>query len=226
MDAYDVESIEKIKSILSRLSVTKVLNAISSNAHDSITKYVDIRHCAVDHYGILVFPEAASEVVSGLESIGLKVAEPVPSVVVKSRLCERYRLRPDDIDVRIVRGAFVTDRFGRREIEVFAAMGPRVKDMADREREAMNEAHVAIMVGQPEHALEKMRRKLLESGMVTADGAGYNPLEKPHKGGRSVLYFRSREVRADRSFPYRLELTCAGEYADVIADHVRDGEVK
>jgi hypothetical protein len=225
LNKHDTDSILEIKSILNRLSVNQVLDAVSTKICDSILKSENIQDGTFDHYGYVVFPETISEVISALKHNDFAVDPPVPSVVVKSRLCQRYRLRPDDIDVRIVRGAFVTDRFGRREIEVFAAMATRGRTlpdgMVDHERRFMNEAHVAIMVNQPEHTLAKLRHQLLGSGVLVADGAGYNPLEKPHEGGRSVLYFRSTAAEPDRSFPHRLELTCAGEYAEVIADHLR-----
>lgn len=224
MDQHDVDSIAGMKLVLSQFSLLQALHMVSRSHHRPILKSVDIQHCTFDHYGCLVYPETMAEVVSALERNGLAVYPPVPSVVVKSRLCRNYRLQPDDIDVRIVRGAFVTDRFGRREIEIFAAMatpGHTLPDgMVDRERRSMNESHVAIMVARPEHTLARLRCQLLDSRVLVADGAGYNPFEKSHEGGRSVLYFRSTEVPLDCSFPYRLELTCAGEYADVIADHL------
>jgi hypothetical protein len=224
LDQYDVDSISEMKSWLNQLTVAQVLDAVSATNTGSIFRYVDVRYCIFDHYGYLVFPETTSEVISVLERNGLTVDPPVPSVVVKSRLCSRYRLSPDGIDVRIVRGAFVTERFGRREIEIFAAMATPgftlPAGMVDRERQSLNESHVALMVGQPERTLAQLRRQLLDSGVLVADGAGYNPFEKPHEGGRSVLYFRSAEVPSDHSFAHRLELTCAGEYANVIADHM------
>src|SRR5262249_32364531 len=124
VDLFDIARISEIKTILNRLSVVQVLGAVLPNMQDSMPEYGNIRYCTFDHCAVLVFPETISEVVSALADNGFTVDSPVPSVVVKSRLCKRYRLRPDHVDVRIVRGAFVTDQFGRREIEVFAAMAP------------------------------------------------------------------------------------------------------
>jgi hypothetical protein len=204
--------------MLNRLSVDQVFGSVPA----------DVRYCALDHCAVLVFPEAISDVVSALAVEGFTVDRPVPSVVVKSRLCQRYRLSPDHIDVRIVRGSFVTDQFGRREIEVFAAM-PAARSalpagLVECERNAMNESHVAILVHQPELALAELRHHLLGSGVFAADGAGYNPFEKSHEGGRTVLYFRSREGLGNCWPLHRLELTCSGEYADVIAEHLRATE--
>jgi hypothetical protein len=224
LDQYDVDSISEMKSKLNQLTVAQVLDAVSAANAVQFSNMWEI--CGTfDHYGYLVFPETISEVVAVLDRNGLAVDPPVPSVVVKSRLCSRYLLHPSDIDVRIVRGGFVTDRFGRREIEIFAVMATPgctlPEGMVDRERQSMNESHVAIMVDQPERTLATLRRQLLDSGALVADGAGYNPFEKPHEGGRSVLYFRRREVPSEQTFAHRLELTCAGEYANLIADHVR-----
>ncbi|WP_239395549.1 hypothetical protein [Frankia sp. CiP3] len=228
MDQRDVDSVVRIRSILNQFSVEQVLDAVSAHTHGPLLGRVDLQHCTFDHYGFLVFPETISEVVSALRRNGFEVTRPVPSVVVKSRLCRRYRIPPEDLDVRIVRGAVDTDLFGCREIEVFAATVAHgcalPEGMADRERQSMNESHVAIMVDRLERVLAELRRQLLGSGALVADGAGYNPLEKEQEGGRSVLYFRATEPPLVRSFPHRLELTCAGEHADVIAEHIHESD--
>jgi hypothetical protein len=220
VDQPDVRHIARIRAQLDQLSTAAALSAIAPAIRDAELEHRGIRWCTLDHVATLVFPRTLAEVAAELREHGFAVEPPVPSIVVKSRLSLRYQLEPDEFDVGIMRGAVLTERFGRREIEVFVVMGAPER-VADEERRALNEAHVAFLAHMPEEVLADLHRGLCESSELLADGGGYNQFEKPHEGGRSVLYFRARRRPVDLSLPHRLELTCPGEHADVIAQHLR-----
>jgi hypothetical protein len=74
-----------------------------------------------------------------------------------------------------------------------------------------NESHFALRVLTPDSAkLGKLRAIVLSRLKMRADGGGYNPYDDMDNGGRSVLYFASHNGR-------RLEITCAGDFREVVA---------
>lgn len=179
---------------------------------DNISAVAD--ECFFDHGSVLLFPDDTSDVAACLRSRGFDVTGPVASVVVRERLAQRYGLREDDLDVSILHGTIRLASGVRRGVEVFCVprKGAPAAMMAREERER-NESHVAFKVGNPAPAaLNRLRSILLDRFSMRPDGGGYNPFDDAAAGGRTVLYFSTVGGR-------RMELTCAGHFAEVIDAH-------
>ncbi len=73
-----------------------------------------------DHAAILVFPDGDDDVAELLRQAGFEVSPPVPSVVVRQRLADRYRVPDNILDVSIIRGSMQHASGGIRGVEVFA----------------------------------------------------------------------------------------------------------
>jgi hypothetical protein len=183
--------------------------------------------CDFEHGGVLVFPSDVQSVVNLLLSAGLEVAAPVPSLLVKRRLCARYGLAEDAIDVQIVRGRPGGKWAVPREAEIFVvlARSAEVDLSAIRfaERAQENETHFSLFVRRPsERVLEGIRSTLLDYFPMVPDGAGYTPSETTDRGGRTVLYFSQHRLSKDWRWVRRLELSCDGHFPEIIAEHERD----
>ncbi|GAA1593140.1 methyltransferase [Streptomyces globosus] len=199
--------------------------------------------CVPAHAAVLVFPTAPGGLAEALAGLGLAVSgPPTPSTVVRDRLRARYGIRPEALEVSIVRAAVPTEDGGLGEIEVFSlpvpqAAGPGPVPVAGgraaggsgaetgaetgaclhhlvrRERAERNEAHVAFRVTDADEVVfAGLRFLLVERAGMRPDGGGYNPHEDV-----TVLYFRSA---APADTPYaRLELLMPGHRTSALAAH-------
>ncbi len=179
-----------------------------------------------DHAAILVFPDGDDDVAELLRQAGFEVSAPVPSVVVRQRLADRYSVPDDILDVSIIRGSVQHASGGIRGVEVFAL--PRAgaekasTQLIEQERERNTEGHLAFKVGAPETGNYELMRRLFHDHLsMWPDGGGYNPHDDAANGGRSVLYFSAPPVLGQPYRPHRLEITCSGHHPEVIAAHQR-----
>jgi hypothetical protein len=131
-------------------------------------------------------------------------------------MSRRYDLAGDDLDVSILRASIMLESGARRGVEVFCLpLGQATPGMIERERRENNESHFALKIEQPDSVkLSTLRSFLIDQFSMRPDGGGYNPYDDARSGGRSVLYFSS----PGRG---RLELTCAGNFSDVVTAHRR-----
>ncbi len=226
----DARHIAWLKTLLETASVEDVVTGVLDRPPDAPIMAAISQFCTFDHCGVLVFPRTRDDVVTVLRNNGFDVGESVPSVVVKARLCQRYRISPTDIEVVIVRGGITTRAFGRREIEIFAVSAttelPLFHDLVHAERTLTNETHAALLLDKSRgDMLADLRQTLNQSRHLVPDGCGYNPHCDSTEGGHSMLYFRRCDDSGTPSWPRRLELTCAGHHAGVIAAHADDSRM-
>lgn len=175
--------------------------------------------CGLSHAAVLVFPRSLSGLHDHLHTIGLTVEEISHSVVVRDRLCRRYGLPRDSVNVRILRAPVSARDRVSCMIEIFALPvgGPgALEQLAACERASGQEAHVALEVRDPDAVvLSGLRSLLIEAGL-RSDGGGYSEHEDA-----TVLYFRV----GDRPEGIRrLELIAAGRHPAVLAAHLGEPE--
>jgi hypothetical protein len=220
----DARHIAWLKALLETASVEDVVLGVLARPPDPPIMAAITQFCTFDHCGVLVFPRNFNDVEKALRHSGFDVRESVPSVVVKDRLCQRYQISPEDIDVVIVRGGITTGVSCRRELEVFAVSATAdfslPHDLIRAERTLTNETHAALLLDRSHgDMLAELCQTLSQFGYLVPDGCGYNPHHNSAEAGRSALYFRRRDDNGTKSWPRRLELTCAGHHAEVIAAH-------
>jgi hypothetical protein len=220
----DARHIVWLKALLEMASVEDMVTGVLARPPDAPIMAAITHFCTFDHCGVLVFPRVGDDVGKALRHHGFNVQEPVPSTVVKARLCHRYKINPADIEVVIVRGEFAAGAFGWRGIEVFVVSAtadfPLFRDLAHAERTLANETHAALLLDRSRgDVFADLCQTLSQSGYLVSDGCGYNPYHHSTEAGCSVLYFRRRDDSGTRSWPRRLEVICAGHHAEVIAAH-------
>lgn len=173
-------------------------------------------HCRFAHVALLVVPHSLGGLRRDLCEAGLEVGDAAPSTVVRERLSKRYELPLAEIEVDILR-ATTTGPAGRpAEVEIFALIaepGSALVEVAEDERAAEHEAHVALAVGTADPVvLSGLRELVAGRGGMSPDGGGHNAHE-----GTTVLYFR------DPAYPHRrLELACAGHFPEILETHLRE----
>jgi hypothetical protein len=214
--SFDSRTLSRVIDGVRRSSVEQVLKGLAGASVKSDAVAAVTAECSFDHEGVLVFPDDVTDVAGFLRAEGFEVAEPVPSVVVQERISRRYDLATDDIDVSILQASISLESGGRRGVEVFCL--PRRQatlTMIEREHKENNESHFALKLERPSSAkLDALRSVLLTQFSMRPDGGGYNPHDGAGTGGRSVLYFSSPTGG-------RLELTCAGNFPEIVAAHRR-----
>src|SRR5215475_3421126 len=175
------------------------------------------RYCRFSHAGLLVFPgRRLADARLDLRASGLDVGEIIPSVVVLERLCLRYGLYAEALDVGIVR-APVDGADGRqREIEVFLLAvrpGTGLDDIATSERVHSHETHIAFEVSAPDTViLSGLRATLTGPGHMRCDGGGYNAYQDA-----TVLYFR--HASPSSRLLGRVELIVKGHHPEIVRAH-------
>jgi NAD(P)-dependent dehydrogenase (short-subunit alcohol dehydrogenase family)/ubiquinone/menaquinone biosynthesis C-methylase UbiE len=194
--------------------ISQLVPGLSGDQADAVAA-----RCGLSHAAVLVFPRSLSGLHDHLPTIGLTVGKISHSVVVRDRLCRRYGLPRDSINVRILR-APVSARNGEScMIEIFALPvgGPgELGQLAARERASGQEAHVALEVHDPDTVvLSGLRSLLIEAGL-RSDGGGYSEHEDA-----TVLYFRADDRPEGIR---RLELIAAGRHSAVLAAHLGEPE--
>jgi NAD(P)-dependent dehydrogenase (short-subunit alcohol dehydrogenase family)/ubiquinone/menaquinone biosynthesis C-methylase UbiE len=194
--------------------IAELLPGLSGDQADAVAA-----RCSLSHAAALVFPRSLSGLHDHLHTIGLAVEEISHSVVVRDRLCRRYGLPRDSVNVRILRAPVSARDRESRMIEIFALPvgGPgELEQLAACERASEQEAHVALEVNDPDAVvLAGLRSLLIEAGL-RSDGGGYSEHEDA-----TVLYFRV----GDRPEGIRrLELIAAGCHRAVLAAHLGEPE--
>jgi NAD(P)-dependent dehydrogenase (short-subunit alcohol dehydrogenase family) len=194
--------------------IAELLPCLSGDQADAVAA-----RCGLSHAAVLVFPRSLSGLHDYLHTIGLTVGEISDSVVVRDRLCRRYGLSRDFVNVRILRAPVSARDRESCMIEIFALPvgGPgALERLAACERASGQEAHVALEVNDPDAVvLSGLRSLLIEAGL-RSDGGGYSEHEDA-----TVLYFRV----GDRPEGIRrLELIAAGCHSAALAAHLGEPE--
>lgn len=182
--------------------------------------------CTFAHRAVLLFPTTVGAALSDFTSLGLAPLAPVPSVLVRHRLCARYGLDPDSCDVSVTR--LRTPSSGAlHNLEVFlfpmtaGALSPR---LVDAERELGFEDHLAFEVATPDiPTLDQLVSIFRNDAGLVFEGGGHNP----HEGstGSTVLYFVGRRsAMGSNGGPRfeRFELYCKGDFSTIIDRHPVD----
>jgi NAD(P)-dependent dehydrogenase (short-subunit alcohol dehydrogenase family) len=218
IDATDrarlAQAVDFIESSDTGTVIAELLPCLSSDQADAVAA-----RCGLSHAAVLVFPHSLSGLHDYLQTIGLTVGEISHSVVVRDRLCRRYGLPRDSVNVRILRAPVSARDRESCMIEIFALPvgGPgALEQLAACERASGQEAHVALEVHDPDTVvLSGLRSLLIEAGL-RSDGGGYSEHEDA-----TVLYFRA----GDRPEGIRrLELIAAGRHLAVLAAHLGEPE--
>lgn len=218
IDATDrarlAQAVDFIESNDTGTVIAELLPGLSGDQADAVAA-----RCGLSHAAVLVFPRSLSGLHDHLHTIGLTVGEISHSVVVRDRLCRRYGLPRDSVNVRILRAPVSARDRESCMIEIFAlpVAGPgALEQLAARERASGQEAHVALEVHDPDTVvLSGLRSLLIEAGL-RPDGGGYSEHEDA-----TVLYFRV----GDRPEGIRrLELIAAGSHPAVLAAHLGEPE--
>jgi hypothetical protein len=216
LDSLNAQKLSQLIDDVKRLSVEQVLEELVGSGVDDDAVAAVVAECSFDHEAALIFPDDVADVAGFLRERGFDVAEPVSSTVVRERISCRYDLTGDNLDVSILQASIGLESGGRRGVEVFCLpLGQATSTMIERERRENNESHFAFKVECADPAkLSALRSILIDQFSMRSDGGGYNPYDDALSGGRSVLYFSSPGGG-------RLELTCAGNFSDVVAAHRR-----
>lgn len=182
--------------------------------------------CRFAHRAILLFPTALDSALVYFAERGLEPAPPLPSVIVRRRLCARYGLDVAGCDVSVTRLRTPLSMIDHN-LEVFLfpltanALNARI---IEAERVLGFEDHVAFEVASPNvPTLERFLTILQHDAGLVFEGGGHNP----HEGvrGSTVLYFVGEGVETgSRSCPrfQRVELYCKGDFSSIIDRHPVD----
>ncbi len=95
--------------------IAELLPGLSGDQADAVAA-----RCGLSHAAVLVFPRSLSGLHDHLHTIGLTVEEISHSVVVRDRLCRRYGLPRDSVNVRILRAPVSARDRVSCMIEIFA----------------------------------------------------------------------------------------------------------
>jgi hypothetical protein len=169
--------------------------------------------CTFAHCAILLFPDTVESAMRHFADQGLDPRPPVPSVLVRRRLCERYGLEHDACDVAVTRLRPSPNAPGHT-VEVF--LFPRSAEaltpaIIENERTFRFENHLALdIVGPDEQRLERLMALLQRDVGLVWEGGGHNRYEGSH--GSTVFYFVGDRFE-------RWELHCDGDLSPLIDRH-------
>jgi hypothetical protein len=225
MDPVDVERLDKMIKHVREVDTAEALRMFL-DARRPPTDVDELAGCcAFEHGGILVFPDSVPYMCEWLARRGFRVDTVMPSVVVRDRLCRRYRFTADAAPVTIVHGIDTTPGGLGRQLEVFVLLQPfraaLPADLPARERREENETHLGLRVHDPDaDRLRELRKLILDRCAMRPDGGGHNPDEGADAGGRSVLYFAAPDRAARGAWVHRIELFCAGVHRAILDTHL------
>ncbi|MBL7499072.1 hypothetical protein [Frankia nepalensis] len=230
LDDLDRARVRGVCASLRSSSLESLLGQVFADV-DAAPALVDSisRHCVLDHCALLIFPDDFDHALRVLPELGALPGPVVPSVIVKARLAERYRVPADSLDVRITHAtlAGATDVPGepRPTIEMF--MLRRSPDLpagiVARERGLELERHVALRLVEPDPiVIQGLRWVLREHAGFGWDGGGYNPHDGAEYGGTSALYFLgwTQDPAGGTPRRQRIEIKFHGHYPDITTAHV------
>lgn len=217
LDAQEANRLVDAVRETRQLTVERVLNEVVGSELNKDAVVTIAAGCSFDHVAILLFPDKIAHVVDMLGEHGFDVTDPIRSVIVRERIALRHGIVENQLDLSILHASIALDSDTTGQIEIFCL--PRMQateEMINRERIKNEEKHFALKVITPSDAkLRALRSVLVMDLAMYPDGGGYNPHDDADAGGRSVLYFLAPGGG-------RLELTCAGNFPDIIAMHRRD----
>lgn len=212
-DAADVRRLEGVAQFADRLAAAD-LAGLYPAAASALAGAFPADACVFAHCAVLLFPETLDGALRHFAARGLHPQPPIPSVLVRRRLCERYGLDTAACDVSVtrVRTSPMSTTGHRLEVFLFpknaAALDARI---VEQERALGFENHVAFDIAQPdEQRLEGLIALLQQEAGLVWEGGGHNPYEGA--GGSTMFYFVGR--RFDR-----LELHCQGDFSAVVDRH-------
>jgi hypothetical protein len=226
LEDADVQRIGDMCAALRSSSTEGLLTEVFDGVAGAATLVDSIsRHCTFDHGALLVFPTRFEDAMAALPALGVVPGGMVPSVIVKSRLSERYSISPEHLDVRLTHATLTGTIGPTRMIELFMlCRSPELPaGLFDREREQELEHHVALRVHQPDPVVvQGLRWVLREQAGFLWDGGGYNPHDNADAGGTSALYFLGwmRDPAGGAPRRLRLEVTFHGDYSYITSAHV------
>lgn len=222
LDDVDYRRLLDVAKFVRRASTDNLLNEILPGPHETAVRLAIAACCDFAHCALLVFPQAVESVLDLLRALGFQPNAVLPSVVVRQRLVDRYRLDPDRVEVWLTHGSLTRWDGLKGEIEVFMVPGGigLTTDMMSAERRYEFEQHFALTVRKADIAvIEWLCVVLRDIGGFLWDGGGHNPHEDPQGGGRTVFYF-AKLVGAEPDVRLcRLELKVAGDFSPLIERH-------
>lgn len=223
---WEVRDVRRLTQI-SRHAVSAMSADVASLFSAETSAAAAVRQCATfAHCGILLFPQTVDSAVQHFAELGLDPLPPVPSVLVRRRLCERYGLTAQACEIYITKLRATPEPGAHHLIEVFlfprtaAALEPHI---IHQEQTLEFENHIALQINQPdERLLERLMVLLQNNAGLIWEGGGHNPYEGA--GGTTVLYFvRDQSViTAHRPVFERYELRCQGDFSSVVNRHPVD----
>jgi hypothetical protein len=226
LEDVDLQRIAALCAALRSSSTEGLLTEVFDGVDGAATLVDSIsRHCTFDHGALLVFPNRFEDALAALPAMGVVPGDMVPSVIVKSRLSERYAIDPAHLDVRLTHATLTPTTGDTRTVELFMlCRSPELPAaLVDRERAQELEHHLALRVHQPDPVVvQGLRWVLREQAGFVWDGGGYNPHDNPTAGGTSALYFLGWIPDPAGGAPrrFRLEVTLHGDYSYITGTHV------
>lgn len=182
-------------------------------------------HCRFAHVGLLVFPTTVAAGLQYLRSRRWSPHPPIPSVVVRHRLAERYRLDPRQCPVGVTRLEVPMAPLGRTrpavELFLFGRNSTALTDtVISAERQHHFEEHIAFSVNQPAAPVVATLFEIFRGDCALLwEGGGYNPREG--KAGSTVFYFIGAGHQ-NALIPRRIELHAEGDFRAILDSHPVD----
>lgn len=225
---WEVSDVRRLTQI-SRHAVSAASADVGSllPAEASVAAAAAVRQCSTfAHCGILLFPHSVDSAVRHFAELDLDPLPPVPSVLVRRRLCERYGLTAQTCEIYITKLRAAPQPDGHHLLEIFLfprTAGALEPHIIHNERTFEFENHIALQIDQPdEQLLEQLMVLLQGNASLIWEGGGHNPYEG--SSGTTVLYFvRDQSViTAQRPMFERYELRCQGDFSSVVNRHPVD----
>jgi hypothetical protein len=221
-DPADLRRLERILRYANYASSADVATLLPPDASAAAAAAVR-EYCSFAHCGILLFPDTLDLALRYFTECGFDPLPPVPSVLVRRRLSERYDLTTEACEVVITRLRTFPGRRAHYPLEVFLfprtarALEPRI---VHSERSSGFENHIAFQVSQPDdQLLERLMALLQDDAGMVWEGGGHNPYEGTN--GTTVLYFVRNRSATPRLIE-RWELHCRGDFSSVVDRHPVD----
>ncbi len=197
--------------------ITCLFSGIGPSARSSLR-----RGCAFAHRAILLFPTDLDHALGDFSDRGLSLTAPIPSVLVRRRLCARYGLSHEACDVSVTRVRMPPTGV-ELEMFLFPKIAPALdQGIIDTERAFGFEDHLAFEVHTPdERTLERLMTILQHDAGLVFEGGGHNP--NAGTAGSTVAYFVRQKAGLTEGPRFeRFELYCYGDFSTVIDRHPVD----
>ncbi len=197
--------------------IPRVLPGIGPSARTALRA-----SCTFAHRAVLLFPTSLDGAMRDFAANGLDASVPIPSVLVRRRLCHRYGLTNEACDISVIR-ARPSSAGIKLEVFLFPRTAPALEQaIIDAERRFGFEDHLALEVRRPdERTLESLMTILVHDAGLLFEGGGHNP----HEGasGSTVLYFvgPTADQTTESRFE-RFELHCRGDFSAFVQRHLVD----